>query len=298
MSRSDEKEDKVIRWLEDSISAQELESLKSDSDFDTYDKIISEVDAWELPDLDVAVSYDSLKQKLPHAKVVKWYQSTSLKIAASFTLIALLVSYIILWDTDQEFRTGIAETKEFILPDSSKVVLRPQSSIKFDEDTWTTERSIELQGRAFFDVNKGVPFTVSFDKGLVKVIGTSFEVTSMTNLKEVVCYSGRVRAMLSGFAQELTKGQGLVAINETAPKSINTTNNWAKNKVYFRQAPLSVVLRSLELHFDITIKPQEVNTNRTFTGAFVIDNVDEALDMVLETMDIDYEKINETVTLR
>ncbi|MEM6359544.1 MAG: FecR domain-containing protein [Bacteroidota bacterium] len=298
MANLEDNDDLLIRWLDGSLTKEELENIKNSEDYRDYGKIISEVDSWELPSLDVKSSYSGLKNKLPSKKTITWYQTTAFRLAASIALIALALSYIFLKDSNQEFSAGISETKEFFFPDSSSITLRPGSTVLFNPNEWTATRKVRLTGRAFFDVRKGQPFSVEFGESKVEVLGTSFEITSEKNFNEVICYSGKVRATINQQVFDLPEGKGVTYPDLKEPQLFTTAGFWARDRVNFQQAPLSVVLESLEKHFGLSIESDKVDVNRSFTGAFTIDNADEGLEMVLETMDIDYEKNGETVTLQ
>lgn len=298
MANSEDDNNLLIRWLNGSLTQEELENIKTSKDYKDYEKIITEVDSWKLPPLDVKLSYSGLKNKLPSAKTIIWYQTTAFRLAASIALIALALSYIFLKDSSQTFSTGISETKEFFFPDSSSVTLRPGSTVLFDPNQWTATRNVRLTGRAFFDVRKGQPFSVEFGESKVEVLGTSFEITSEKSFNEVICYSGKVRATINQQIFDLQEGKGVTSSDLKEPQLFTVVGFWAKDRVNFQQAPLSVVLESLEKHFGLSIESDKIDVNRSFTGAFIIDNVDEALEMVLETMNIDYEKNGETVTLQ
>ena len=58
------------------------------------------------------------------------------------------------------------------LPDGSAVSLSPNSKMEFGSDA--DSRDVNLNGEAFFEVKKGVPFTVNTANGNVSVLGTSF----------------------------------------------------------------------------------------------------------------------------
>jgi transmembrane sensor len=44
-------------------------------------------------------------------------------------------------------------------------------------DDWSKERTLSLEGEAFFEVQKGSKFSVVTSDGIVEVLGTSFDVT-------------------------------------------------------------------------------------------------------------------------
>lgn len=91
--------------------------------------------------------------------------------------------------------TGTA-SKVVYLVDGSKITLQPGSSIKHITFLQKDKREVELQGSAFFDVAKDAkrPFYVYVNNIVLRVLGTSFNVTTGTNNSEirVLVHTGKV----------------------------------------------------------------------------------------------------------
>jgi len=66
------------------------------------------------------------------------------------------------------------------LPDSSTVILNPNSTLKYHSDFKGEERIVAFSGAAYFDVQKNAakPFVIQAEKGFVRVLGTSFIVNT------------------------------------------------------------------------------------------------------------------------
>lgn len=86
-------------------------------------------------------------------------------------------------------------SKVFFLPDSSQIHLNKQSSFKYPEQFATNERKVILNGEAFFEVKSdSIPFIISCQKTITRVVGTSFNIKSFDEDKnvEVIVVTGRV----------------------------------------------------------------------------------------------------------
>ena len=98
-------------------------------------------------------------------------------------------------------RTGNKQTKEFILPDSSIVILNANSSLTYNEEINNTQnREILLQGNAFFKVKKKVGhnlFTVHANTLDITVLGTEFNVNARTGTTAIVLIKGSVKVSLA-----------------------------------------------------------------------------------------------------
>ena len=86
--------------------------------------------------------------------------------------------------------------KTVILPDSSVVVLYPNSSLIYNRFIFRDKRDIKLSGEGVFSVKKDSlsPFTVYSDVITTKVLGTKFRVQAygLDNLIKITLYEGKV----------------------------------------------------------------------------------------------------------
>lgn len=79
------------------------------------------------------------------------------------------------------------EKKYYQLPDGSAVWLNSESTLRFVSEFADTVRKVELEGEAYFEVKKDIrkPFIVEVYGSSVVVLGTSFNVSSYRNDKNV-----------------------------------------------------------------------------------------------------------------
>lgn len=119
-------------------------------------------------------------------KKLSWWWS----VAASVLIVgSLLFSYMGVQDNDdppvelkEEWITRATPKgmkKVFHLPDGSTVTLNSASEIRY-RNTFSSDRTIELTGQAFFDVerNEELPFTVISGELSTTVLGTSFDINA------------------------------------------------------------------------------------------------------------------------
>ncbi len=87
-------------------------------------------------------------------------------------------------------------TKKISFSDSSFVNLEPYSSIKYEKPFNDRQRTVVLNGEAFFDVSRDVkrPFIVYANQTITKVLGTSFKISAFEGQKlvKVDVISGKV----------------------------------------------------------------------------------------------------------
>ena len=133
-----------------------------------------------------------------------WLRVASLAAA----VVGILVVINVFFDqSDHLILTQNADWEKVFLPDASTVHLNAASKLSYDND-WTKERVLELEGEAFFEVEKGQPFKVITPNGVVKVLGTSFNVFSRGDFFEVKCNSGRVEVSINNDPNPTTLNPG------------------------------------------------------------------------------------------
>jgi ferric-dicitrate binding protein FerR (iron transport regulator) len=159
-----------------------------------------------------------------------------------------------------EVRTAYGETQRVTLPDGSLAVLNSNSRLSYRAH-WPegTAREVELQGEAFFAVEKRGParqrdrFVVHTAQVDVEVLGTKFNVDSRRPATKVVLEEGRVK--LADRAQttsaELAPGQLAAydpATRRFALQRVNTQRYaaWKDRKLVFDQTSLAEVATILE----------------------------------------------------
>ena len=194
------------------------------------------------------------------------------------------------------YQSGLAETQVISLPDDSRVTLAPSSTISLHESDWPQSRELELQGEAFFEVEKGSSFTVHTDFGDVTVLGTSFNVKARQKIFTVACSTGKVRVDISGQnAIVLEPGDavrfegGHLMEEAQNPAQIGS---WSSGgfRHYQNKVPLIEVVEDLELQFGITFSGHEqITATEEYTGFFTTSDLEQALEHVFGIKDhIDY----------
>lgn len=95
-----------------------------------------------------------------------------------------IISTSIAW-IERENKKG--ERKYYQLPDGSAVWLNAESTLRYAAAFADSIRKVQLDGEAYFEVKKDVtrPFLVEVYGSTVAVLGTSFNVSSYQNEKEV-----------------------------------------------------------------------------------------------------------------
>ena len=284
------------RWLANDLSEKEKKNFENTTEYLAYKDILNGVEKFERPVFDTEANLK--KQKEYNKTYVETNSNTSRVIKlrtwlyATAAVVVVLIGLRTIFFNTTKINTELAETKTWTLPDNSIVTLNAQSSIEYNNRSFTEDRSIILQGEAFFDVSKGSQFTVKTKNGNVTVLGTEFNVYARNKTIEVQCFEGKVQVTNSEQAVILTPGKGVKSTIEGRldPNEIKESKpNWMSGKSTFSQVTLQRLIDELERQYDIQITTNSnIDVNRIFSGFFVHNDLDKALQTCFEPMNISY----------
>ncbi len=225
-------------------------------------------------------------------------------VAAAAAVLLILYSIFTMND-GLIISTDIGGQELVQLPDNSSVKLNAVSSVQYDTGKFLEERTINLKGEAFFEVEKGSRFIVETASGNVEVLGTSFNVYSRDDSLSVSCYTGKVKVSRAGNEVVLTPGENVEigSARKSMEKETFTkeedTPSWMNGMFSFKNEKLSVVFDELKRQYNINIEYEDPSISNQVTGVvfFNSGNLDEALKNIAFTEKIQYKKEGNTVVL-
>lgn len=179
------------------------------------------------------------------------------------------------------------------LPDHSRVVLDNQSELTYKKYFWN--RKVELQGKAYFEVQKGNSFIVSFRSGTVQVLGTRFLVSENNNSLKVQCFEGKVKTDFLRESVILTEGMQAKA-NRLGKLDIeNTREQFPDFAVFSRNysgVTVDKIAEDLESFFGVSVSV-DADKDRRFSGSIESGTIENALEILTQPLQLNY-KINGT----
>lgn len=287
----------IKKYLAGTLSDEELKAFEKTSDYLELTKLDKHLQYFRAPAYDEKGEYTQLSAKLSQqpkveGKVVSvnWWQPV-MKVAAAI-LLTIVVGYA-LFDqlTTSQMQTQMADQQEFFLPDSSKVLLNAKSNIAYKSRNWHDNRSLNLEGEAFFKVAKGSKFDVNTDLGKVTVLGTAFNVVAREDYFEVVCFEGLVQVAYNDQVEKLRPGKMFRVLGEQVTISdlkIGDRPSWTTNESSFVSMPYSYVIDELQRQYDRRIRTVSVNKKLVFTGSFTHNDINLALQSLTEPLNLSY----------
>jgi transmembrane sensor len=156
--------------------------------------------------------------------------------------LALSLDVVAFLHRPAQVATQVAEVREIVLPDGTRIVLGAQSQIDFTV-TRKTRHATLIAGDAFFAVahDSTRPFIVSAGDWTVRVVGTQFEIRRRPDMVRVAVSEGKVavkRADTNDFSTTLSGGAWTEGSAETHPVDAMDVGAWRSGRLVYDNAAL------------------------------------------------------------
>lgn len=282
-------------WLADKISDNQLKQLVSNEDFLAYQKLKNALDNYTISDADLELNYAEIQKKIEAKK-----PTAQPKVFHLWKYVAVAASLILFFGLYQVFyfsntiTTDYGLTQVVTLKDNSTVTLNSKSELSYP-NFFNWNRTLKLNGEAFFEVQKGSKFTVETKLGNVTVLGTKFNVTSFNDYFEVVCFEGKVKVENNTKTVILSKGESVRVYEKTFENWAQNNDEkplWIDGESSFKNVPVHYVLDKFEMQFNTKVTYPENIKEIKFTGNFSNKNIETALKTICVPLNLKY-KINE-----
>lgn len=224
-----------------------------------------------------------------------------MKYAALF--IAPIITAFVAWNYSAEYHVQETELTQFYVPEGKidSLILSDNTCVKLDAGTSiiyparfsnrTYNRNVYVNGKCHFAVAKDRmhPFVVNMGSLKVKVLGTHFTVDSYNEDENitVTLEEGLVKVFDNKQSMTLKPNEQVVYNRRNGTMRKNTVDamaygTWVGGNVDFASQPLSVIVKTLERKYDvsITVAP-DVNLGKRYTMNF---KREEPVDRVLKVL--------------
>ena len=198
------------------------------------------------------------------------------------------------------------EADVVVLPDGTRVSLGTRTSFSYDSRYGKSERIVQLEGEAYFDVAEdGRPFQVITSQGEVTVLGTAFGISSYMDKAE---YTTLVRGCVrytSHTKKSVILSPGEQAILERSGELISRKVEveeyvgWKDGVFVFRDKPLEEIMETLSRWYgsEVVFRNEEMKQLK-YTGSLErYDSINTFLQVLERLQDIHYEIDNNKILL-
>ena len=196
-----------------------------------------------------------------------------------------------------------------VLPDGSKVWVNSDSRLSYGSRFNQKERVLSLDGEAYFEVtpDKDRPFIVETDELAVRALGTSFNVKSYEEEKDVstVLMTGKVEVTSDYDRLVLNPNERIVFNKQTGHMEKSTVENtgdyinWKYNALTFNGETFENIVHTLERYYNTRIVfESETLKKYRFTGTPGNTSLESILQILSLTSPLSYEVRDSMIILR
>lgn len=214
-----------------------------------------------------------------------------------WAMAACLLLSVMIWQADwsgffADYTTSPGEQQSLQLADGSTVLLNTDSAVSVDYSD-KGRRVTMHRGQAWFQVTADAerPFEVVARHGVIRALGTAFDVAEQDERVVVTVYEHAVRVTLDN-------GETLASLPEGASVSyrqslehvqeqvnIKESGAWHRRQLIFHDRPLREVVAELNRYRKGHIYIADASLNELrLTGVFDTDQQNEALKMIQENL--------------
>ncbi len=298
----EEREIILSRWLQGEVSDVQVKELFPDIDLDALRYTLSMQEKLDISVHKPESQWESLDAILPEKKKPIPTKRTIIL----FVLLALALFSAFWYGFSNTAKKLIkADSNEFLqyaFEDGSSIKLWPGSSMQYDASSYMEDRVIELDGEAFFEVEKGNTFRVETKAGHVEVLGTSFNVweADRKNL-EVKCFTGRVRVTDNASNNHIiTAGEKVNIIDDELQDvaTFDVVSHRNNSLKHYDKAKVKWIIEDLQNIYNTQISLSEGLQDRSFSGAVSIIDLNRALSYLCTTLQWEYEIKDQNVFIK
>ncbi len=196
------------------------------------------------------------------------------------------------------------------LPDSSKVWLNSGSTIEYSNTFGNIQRSLKIDGQAYFEVvkNKKIPFIVKSKNINVKVLGTRFTVDAYKDAQNtsVILEEGSVELSISHHPRKklyMKPGDKIVynADSDIAKKTrvkADRYSSWRNGILNFYNSPMKEVIQKLSNRYNYEFKLDKVLEDMEVTFTVKQEDLSSVLELLSTITPVNIESKGDSVMIK
>ena len=307
----------INKYLAGEASEAEVQEVFQwiDSDPENRNEFIQYKKIWALTSktsADKDENWNTISSKLAiprkHLNTVNYWM-----VAAGFLLVfglGMLMQYILPQKSQEKF-SYLAETRievplgqmsNVVLPDGTTVLLNSGTTLVYSGKFNSGERTVSLEGEAFFDVTKDQahPFVIKTNLLDFKVYGTSFNIQAYPEDKVIntTLVEGSL-GIIGKSGSEITRlvpGENASYSEEDRNLKVGNVNlemytSWKGGLVTFRNEKLKDIARKIERWYNVEIVIKNASLGEELYMGTILKNkpVDQILEVFALTSSLKYQ---------
>ena len=207
--------------------------------------------------------------------------------------------------------TSKGEKSYLQLPDGTRVWLNSCTTLEYAENYGHSNRSIYLDGEAYFEVakNKDLPFVVKANGIDVKAIGTAFNVSAYMEDSQLTTtlFNGKVAVQPTLTKQEVLLEPNQVAVYDKSRNKIEVVPydkklfaQWRGGFLSFKMMYLQDITKLLERNYNVVFRYENQGIKKLrFSGSFRNnEDLSEILNVIKTNTGIRYQILKDTIVIK
>ena len=207
--------------------------------------------------------------------------------------------------------TSKGEKSYLQLPDGTRVWLNSCTTLEYAENYGHSNRSINLDGEAYFEVakNKDLPFVVKANGIDVKAIGTAFNVSAYMEDSQLTTtlFNGKVAVQPTLTKQEVLLEPNQVAVYDKSRNKIEVVPydkklfaQWRGGFLSFEMMYLQDITKLLERNYNVVFRYENQGIKKLrFSGSFRNnEDLSEILNVIKTNTGIRYQILKDTIVIK
>ncbi|MDR0659591.1 MAG: FecR family protein [Prevotellaceae bacterium] len=299
-----------LSMLEDWVAESQENEAYFDEMTSVYQKIVQPT---SLSAIDTAKAWNKLEQHMRQSAPAETVHKPRkirlcLQVAASFAILIAASLFFFLQNKEDRSPIYIASNEnsiEHIMPDNSIIRLSENSSITYEQDYGTSNKSILLTGKAFFEIGEDAngKLVVNIGETIIEDIGTVFTVDGYSD-NQYISVSVECGIVLFYTLENsgLNLYEGEIGYYNKASKQFSKRiggKDVGLDQIIFDATPLYKVIDRLSHQFNVTIIPanDSLNSKQITVSFSENEDVEHMLQIVAETLRLSLQHQNGTYIL-
>ena len=279
------------------------ESLKDEVDVDReWERLFSSIEKKTI---------SKMKTRRLFLQYMKYAAAVVLGIGVSLSTLYLTNQEILSTVGNYKLVTSKGEKSYLQLPDGTKVWLNSCTTLEYAENYGHSNRSIYLDGEAYFEVakNKDLPFVVKANGIDVKAIGTAFNVSAYMEDSQLTTtlFNGKVAVQPTLTKQEVLLEPNQVAVYDKSRNKIEVVPydkklfaQWRGGFLSFEMMHLQDITKLLERNYNVVFRYENQGIKKLrFSGSFRNnEDLSEILNVIKTNTGIRYQILKDTIVIK
>lgn len=279
------------------------ESLKDEVDVDReWERLFSSIEKKTI---------SKMKTRRLFLQYMKYAAAVVLGIGVSLSTLYLTNQEILSTVGNYKLVTSKGEKSYLQLPDGTKVWLNSCTTLEYAENYGYSNRSIYLDGEAYFEVakNKDLPFVVKANGIDVKAIGTAFNVSAYMEDSQLTTtlFNGKVAVQPTLTKQEVLLEPNQVAVYDKSRNKIEVVPydkklfaQWRGGFLSFEMMYLQDITKLLERNYNVVFRYENQGIKKLrFSGSFRNnEDLSEILNVIKTNTGTRYQILKDTIVIK